>query len=359
MERTVKLLIMEENKAFLPDDIIVNILKGLPVKSLIRFQSVCKHWKNLFKSPSFIADHLHHSSYQNPSLLLRWHHFGSSNFQLSLLDCNMQLVEVHNAPLIDFLSVVRIYGSCNGLLCLELVDGSRSSRFILLWNPATRQVRKLPITTNDFKGLCRVGFGFSPIVNDYKIMMFYVLKNGDSQLSRKKMRVMAWFGDEDDDDYEDDDYCYIVSFDLSNDDLTLIPMPDVGFCKRQMLTVYESKLALLCHKHTKAFNWLELWVMEEDGTGTSRERWSWTEKYCTSYFAGLSCSYPMTVWGNQVVYEAEPAFESEDEINGETKFVLNLSDAITDEFKKITFPRYSEGHTIYNYAESLVSVVNF
>ena len=63
----------EPNNPFLPGDVIVNILKRLPAKSLIRFQCVCKDWKNLIKTSSFIQDHLHHSSHQNPSLFLRWH----------------------------------------------------------------------------------------------------------------------------------------------------------------------------------------------------------------------------------------------------------------------------------------------
>ena len=57
------------NSLFIPQEIINNILIRLPVKSLLRFQCVCKHWKTLIKNPSFISHHLHFSILQNPSLI--------------------------------------------------------------------------------------------------------------------------------------------------------------------------------------------------------------------------------------------------------------------------------------------------
>ncbi|XP_054797553.1 F-box/kelch-repeat protein At3g23880-like [Prosopis cineraria] len=396
MERTIKPLIMEgdHNNAFLPDDIMINILKRLPVKSLIRFQCVCKHWRNLLKTPSFIADHLHHSGHQNPSLLFQWHQSKSSNYQLSLLDRNMQLLEVHNAPLIDYFSDVHIFGSSNGLLCLLLIDDDSSYRSILLWNPATREARHVPITMSDFQGVCDIGFGYSPIVDDYKIVIIYSRRDGAPfkvnqvevySLSTKSWKEiefgvlegvsvstetvtangsMFWFGfnvDEDDDEdiYEFDDYGSIVSFDIANEVFTLIPMPDIGFCREEILTVYENKLAVLCNKSTRSFDWVEMWVLTESASDESGERWRWIDKYYSNDFVGLSCVYPMIVWVNQIVCEPQPPFESdEDEINGEAKVVLYLSHAITNEFKKISIRRYGAGHTIYNYVESLVSIGN-
>ncbi|KAK4254252.1 hypothetical protein QN277_009656 [Acacia crassicarpa] len=36
---------------YLPPEIIIDILKRLCVKSLLRFRAVCKDWRNLLKSP--------------------------------------------------------------------------------------------------------------------------------------------------------------------------------------------------------------------------------------------------------------------------------------------------------------------
>ncbi|KAL5769476.1 hypothetical protein ACOSP7_013630 [Xanthoceras sorbifolium] len=42
----------------LPEDMIIEILSILPVKSLIRFRCVSKSWYALVKSSSFISKHL-------------------------------------------------------------------------------------------------------------------------------------------------------------------------------------------------------------------------------------------------------------------------------------------------------------
>ncbi|XP_028760809.1 putative F-box protein At3g16210 [Neltuma alba] len=169
---------MEGNNTFLPHEIIINILKRLPVKSLIRFQCVCKNWKNLLKDPLFITDHLHHSNIHLPSLLLPFN--GNKTLQLCSFDCDFQLSEVPNAPLIDSRSIVRtwadvrdveIVGSSNGLLCIQFSDFGHPHTFVL-WNPATRELKMVP-TTIEFRGDYTIGFGFSMIANDYKIVNIY------------------------------------------------------------------------------------------------------------------------------------------------------------------------------------------
>ena len=41
----------------IPEDVVVDILLRLPVKSLLRFKCVRKNWCALIKSPSFIREH--------------------------------------------------------------------------------------------------------------------------------------------------------------------------------------------------------------------------------------------------------------------------------------------------------------
>ena len=46
----------------LPDEIVLDILAKLPVKSLLRFRCVCKPWYSSIANPSFISTHhLNHS----------------------------------------------------------------------------------------------------------------------------------------------------------------------------------------------------------------------------------------------------------------------------------------------------------
>ncbi|KAI9090888.1 hypothetical protein K1719_028373 [Acacia pycnantha] len=111
------------SKPFLPPEIISNILIRLPAKSIVRFRCVCKEWKNISKSPSFIAEHYHHHlDCENPFLLL---HEPSNRYRgcssLHLLDHKMKTVEVLSMPSINaFRHNWRIIGSCSGLLCVEV-----------------------------------------------------------------------------------------------------------------------------------------------------------------------------------------------------------------------------------------------
>ncbi|KAI3850424.1 hypothetical protein MKW92_036686 [Papaver armeniacum] len=51
------------------DDVMVEILSRLPVKSLLRFKSVCKHWLYLIKQDKYLIDlHSNHSK-SRPSLI--------------------------------------------------------------------------------------------------------------------------------------------------------------------------------------------------------------------------------------------------------------------------------------------------
>ncbi|KAI9091404.1 hypothetical protein K1719_028215 [Acacia pycnantha] len=47
-----------------------------------------------------------------------------------------------------------------------------------LWNPLTRDVREVPESRSSNVQPCLLGFGFSPIVNDYKIVAVYRKNDG-------------------------------------------------------------------------------------------------------------------------------------------------------------------------------------
>ncbi|XP_028755836.1 F-box/kelch-repeat protein At3g23880-like [Neltuma alba] len=369
----------------LPEEIITKILKRLPVKSLMRFQCVCKRWKILFKTPLFIQEHLCHSTFQNPCLVM-----GQSNpsypFYLYLLDCKMQFHEFESAPLAGSLLGFFLVGSCNGLLCFA--DLKKHPPAPLLWNPATRKVRQVPIMTlDDFSDLdWFLGFGFSPIINDYKIVRLtqvdavcgveaYSLGIGswrniqfdnikDVYIERSGVTangVMFWYGSKADLGY------VIVSFDLATEVFTVMPWP--AFVRESCLfTVYENKLAIF--SHSRASNsrdsCLSLTVMEEGGMGSSGGRWSSSKKYtCNSYVPFcLLCQpyvevYTGTIWRNQIVWSnfRMAAFMEREMGNVEPLYLINVT---TGELKIIEFPRRKPGYgfTVSNYVESLVPLGN-
>ena len=131
----------------LPLEIIRDILVQLQVKSLIRFQCVCKEWKHLIESPSFIAEHLQHqqqSTHQNFALLLIEGRFP--------LTSRLVAHEFPQAPINDSLWDAKILGSCNGLLCVQNHVFNKSQPSFILWNPSTTEVRRV-ILTNGYFGV--------------------------------------------------------------------------------------------------------------------------------------------------------------------------------------------------------------
>ncbi|KAK4259371.1 hypothetical protein QN277_005711 [Acacia crassicarpa] len=372
--------VSEPNNPFLPGDVIVNILKRLPVKSLMRFQCVCKDWKNLIKSSSFIQDHLHHSSHQNPSLFLRWHNSIRMQFGLLDGDCDKEVLEVENAPLTN-LFFARIVGSSNGLLCVEASENDTYPFPLLLWNPVIREVRKVRRRTIiDFELDDLLGFGFSQVDNDYKIvrikvpeyqfvanpMEVYSLNSGSWKViefdnlegvairSHRNVTVngvMFWIGGK---QGLDDDYSLILSFDLSKEVWTVIPMPDLNYYDKIRLIEYENRLVVLAGFFGEEKSYLiHLWVVEEDRC-SSGERWIWTKIFTSSPFPPKLD--PVTIWRNEIVFC--PFYQSDYGVSTPILYTLNL---ITNEFKR--FPIRSSQNDrinmkIFSYVESLVSFDN-
>lgn len=358
--------IVDGSTQFFPQEIITNILKRLPVKSLMRFQCVCKQWKNLIMAPTFIFDHLHHSSHHSPSLLFKRH--GSDTIlplDLSLLDCEKQFHKVQNIPF-DSSVHVKIIGSSNGLLCVKCSSNRVCSLF--LWNPAIRKTRQVHSNANDFRGLLFLGYGFSPVVNDYKILRAYALEDeyGDEDevtrvevysLSTDRWKeikfgnlegvkfecetfsadgCMFWLGSKSDGEEE-----LVISFDIAMEAFTLIPMPPLDKSNKYFthkLVVYENKLAVMSHfivgvSFTTDSWYIDLWVLEE-AIGAPQERWNWTKKYSLITFtdadlpSGIFRIDPLCIWRGELVCDglqnSETVSETECEENIEGKEMFGI-----------------------------------
>ncbi|KAK7259382.1 hypothetical protein RIF29_24989 [Crotalaria pallida] len=61
---------LQPTQPLLIDDLIIEILSWLPVKSLLQFRCVCKTWKSLISNPNFVKLHLRRSA-RNPYLFLK------------------------------------------------------------------------------------------------------------------------------------------------------------------------------------------------------------------------------------------------------------------------------------------------
>ncbi|KAI9127030.1 hypothetical protein K1719_001589 [Acacia pycnantha] len=377
----------------LPPEMIINILKRLPVKSLLRLQSVCKDWKNLFKTPYFIDEHYHHSAHKNPLLIYFALAGNPRNWSLCLLRYKMESVELERIPAVDSLErACGIIGSSNGLVCVmlgyDVNEGSPPS--LLLLNPSTREVRQLPRPTiNDgtyiFWGW---GFGFNPTVNDYKIVrihQFYFMNNSQINSDNiwvcgvevyslrtgswkvlefdviKSVRFQSkpvtvngtifWLGLECED--EDHHHVMIVSFDLSREVFKLTPLPSLTSSTHtyaNMLGVYESKLAMLhCYKSHIYDTFIDIWVLEER-SGAYGKIWYWTKKSCIGRTS--RSLYPLCFWRNEIVCQNTGTMWWEDNP------ASNLYSLTTNNDLKKFHISESTGNMngIFNYVESLVPV---
>lgn len=119
-----------------PEEILVTILSKLPVKSLLRFRCVSKHWGSLITDPKFNL-----SSPKQQVIVV--YKYWSPDCSLHLINDEALSVEVPKPKQLEvrYRKLDRgltIHGSCNGLVLL-----SNTMDLLFLWNPSTRCCRKV------------------------------------------------------------------------------------------------------------------------------------------------------------------------------------------------------------------------
>ncbi|XP_054778167.1 F-box/kelch-repeat protein At3g23880-like [Prosopis cineraria] len=227
-----------------------------------------------------------------------------------------------------------------------------------------------------------VGFGFSPIVNDYKIVI-----SREKELDQEDNRVevyslstglwrevkvedfggvrlhshpvtangsIFWPGDDSEDDW------MIIAFDITMEVFSLLPPPaSLYFGSRPCLTAYENKLATVIENHEICA--IDFWLMDEC-TSASGQRCSWSKKYTISTCLSW---YPRCIWMDQIVCDVTDLYksesdESECEANNGRHTVLSLLNLRTHVLEKNFIHRFFihryRVSGIFKYAESLVSV---
>ena len=157
-----------------PDDVVYDILTRVPVKSVIRFRCVSKSCNSIITNPIFITTHLDrakslsHNNNNNGYLLYIPRATNSSlRNELCIDVCNSDHTVSHVSRFQIPFSLVRIFGFCNGIICLY----SSLNLIIYLWNPSikkfkicdgTNLTRRRPAVT--------VGLAYHSQNNDFKIL---------------------------------------------------------------------------------------------------------------------------------------------------------------------------------------------
>ncbi|XP_075494822.1 F-box/kelch-repeat protein At3g23880-like [Primulina tabacum] len=199
----------------LPDDMVVEILMHLPVKTLTQFKLVSKSWDFLISSHDFAKAHFlisshdfaktHFNSIKNDHRLL----FGSSRSPMDMYCCSVQSAVEDSVPTIypplnQNLIVqparlpplyrphesILIEGSCNGLVCVSI-----GVRILILWNPTTGKFRTLPKAGTDFRNNffnVSYAFGYNKLQDDYNVLEYFQYKSGETILKVYSVRSDSW-----------------------------------------------------------------------------------------------------------------------------------------------------------------------
>ncbi|XP_073284002.1 F-box/kelch-repeat protein At3g06240-like [Primulina huaijiensis] len=355
----------EETMADLPEDLLIQILLNLPVKSLVRFRCVSKHWCNLIRSPEFINMHLDHEK-RDETILVKRFHKGAAETSLplhadKLLDPFLQNLEI---PGLDFVVAESILqSSCNGLICI-----SPDHKNYYVFNPALHELKQIPtrpfdaaVASKPFIG--KVGFGFDPTTNHYKVVSLEKFEDDKINIPLRcfqpriyNLSTDSWREIDDeipsliDGPYSQvlfkgrchwvANHMSIFSFDFSTEVFGVMELPDPILLENNgeytSLSVLNQSFSLIQHAEDNRHDQrTDIWVMEEYGV---KESWA---KYYSIQFA---IDRPLTFW-NDILF-----------VQGRYGRLVSLS-LCTTEDEATAFPIFAEDFTmeIVNYRESLVS----
>ena len=164
-----------------------NLVMATP-ESLFRFKCVERSWyfliNDVIRNPKFVTKHLNNSKKKASSFIIKCdvhelmghssvHIYHNENNRQRLVSSLKDL-----APLLpkcdDVRGAFRTGGisHCNGIICIANFLGCH----IVLWNPATRELKHLPDPCSHnriLNGLTKVGFGYDYIDNVYKVVRVF------------------------------------------------------------------------------------------------------------------------------------------------------------------------------------------
>lgn len=167
-----KMKLLEFGNSFVPEDVIIQILLRLPLKSLFRFKAVCQRWHKLI-SDEYFTQRYNDLSLKNPIVLFKEACFGKNTF--ACVDRSGCLSEFN----LDFLNDdVEVRASCNGLLCCS---SNTNPHALYLCNPLTKEFKLLP-EINELPREHFVGLIVDPLPQRYNVVMDDEIANNNSHV---------------------------------------------------------------------------------------------------------------------------------------------------------------------------------
>ncbi|XP_057422808.1 F-box/kelch-repeat protein At3g23880-like [Lotus japonicus] len=169
--------------SYLPGELIPAILVRLPVRSLLRFKSVCKSWHSLISDPKFGKSHYDLAAAPTHRCLTKGNeseiesidvdaaslHNSEScvvNLKLPLPPPRMEYRSYGLDPFID----VEFVGSCRGFVLVAYPLGD-----VFVWNPSTGEQRRIADDHDGMIDMCSIGFGYDRSTDDYLLVLMQVI----------------------------------------------------------------------------------------------------------------------------------------------------------------------------------------
>ena len=145
----------------IPDEIIDEILSRVPVKSLLRFKCVCKHWHSQISDPSF-----RHKRETESILIIK---SKTRTISLHSIDGDKVVTESFPIPCNEKIydgKKTFVSNSCNGLVIICFGNS------FFLFNPSTRYLAKvLELNYLRFNSTVVVGLCYDASTKDYKVVI--------------------------------------------------------------------------------------------------------------------------------------------------------------------------------------------
>ncbi|TYH51866.1 hypothetical protein ES332_D10G310000v1 [Gossypium tomentosum] len=349
---------MQRPRFELPEALVMEILSKLPVKSLTRFNCVCKYWCSSFQTPHFISNN-YHNNLENNNL----------NLLLSRCDGN---------------TFQRYFSQLSNEKYQNYIDKAA------IWNPSTREFKILPPSsiqrppyfspfeetylTLDDVSFDHASFGFDSKTDDYKVIRFVTLTFVNSeeqyphphfmyQVELYSLRSNSWqeipcpdykpTGTTLGNNYVDG-ICYwktetgayldfrglILSFDMGNEKFSILPIPEfVGSFPEYFvnLLVFNGSLGAIVYPTEGIDTSFDLWVTSEG---------VWTKQFNIKSISGVV--RPLGFGKNGDLFLRD------------TNDEVLLFDASTQELKELQINTYLDHFrftiSLHAYLESLVRI---
>ncbi|KAM3377927.1 F-box/kelch-repeat protein [Capsicum galapagoense] len=244
------------------EEILMDILKRLPVRSLLRFKCVSKYWNTLISDPYFKVEQLSHAKHDKNSHKLLTYEFCPKGISPISIPCAWVL-----------------HCCCDGLVTIEVNYVVPDKRCILLlWNPSTGESTVLPDPESRKVEYRCLGLGYDSTIGDYKILnidddvpsQILALKDGcwrnidkhplatwnlldDTPFLPMVHEAFHWIVAIGEYDVIEDRKFSLVSFRISNEVYGEIPLPEQILCPMRIFKFGVSVLNEMLCVHSTSF----------------------------------------------------------------------------------------------------------